>query len=112
VFDVVDVVRYAPPDPCSPPDPCYAKVALFVDADQRPDLDQVVTFRHHDGESIAPCIRVLHRFLEDGSMAEQIHILDPQDAVKITVPAGYQIVPAPGGGYTIAPITPIGDVAP
>jgi hypothetical protein len=44
-------------------------------------------------------------------MAEQIHILDPNDAVKITVPTGYQIVPAPGG-YTIAPITPIGDVAP
>ena len=50
--------------------------ALLLDTgagDQRPDLDQSVLIRHTDGGAINPCVKVLHRFLLNGSMAETIN---------------------------------------
>src|SRR5262249_33752340 len=63
-----------PPDPCIPPDPCKAGVALTIDADQRTDLNQQVVFRHNVGGSLNPCVKVLHRFLLNGSMASDIDL--------------------------------------
>src|ERR1044071_9437666 len=89
-----------PPDPFAPPGtPCKERLELFVDADRRTDLDQQVVLRHTDSEGINPCIRVLHRFFADGSMAEDINLIDPADRVRLTVPAGYVLVQQPDGSY-------------
>ena len=47
----------------------------------------------------------LHQFLAGGAMAETINLLDPDDAVLITVPEGFALVPSPGG-YVLAPASP------
>ena len=61
-----------------------------------------MTIRHHDAGALQPCIRVLHQFLDDGTMRETIHLLDPEDQVRITVPEGYALVPR-NGGYILLP---------
>jgi hypothetical protein len=90
-----------PPDPNTPPDPCRInpKLAAVVDTAVRTNLDVEATIHH--GDQINPCIRVFHQILAGGGMFERIDILDPNDTVKITVPENYEIVPAPGGGYTV-----------
>lgn len=96
-------------DPCTPPDPCKIRLDLTVNTSVRTDLDQAVTFGRPiqtelNGEQINPCIRILHRFLGDGTMQEQVDLLGTDDHVHITVPVGFAIVPAEEGGYELSAI--------
>jgi hypothetical protein len=91
--------------PCGPANPCKPRVALDVNTQVRADLDQQVTLSHDEGSGILPCVRVLHHFAPDGSMFEDIDLLDGDDSVLITVPEGFELV-ATDLGYEMAPIAP------
>ena len=96
----------SPPDPCAPGESCKFTFATEVNTSVRPDLDQQVTMSHLEGGIINPCIRVLHQ-VTNGDMVETIDLIDAEDEVHLTVPAGYHLVPSTSDtsqpSYTLAP---------